>query len=358
MGDFNVISTTTTTDLDGVQDFSITPQDTDSPETGETNYINKDWTEQFGAYMEFPELYRSVTSLATWTAGLGFTTDNATQVILDNLIGWGEDTFTSIIMNMFKVMVIGGDAYAEIMKSDSGTIINLKVLNTGRMKIVVNEQGIIIRYEYLTPKKDKVEHEFKPEEIFHISNERIGDQIHGTSIVSVLKWIIEAKKEALEDWRRISHLSTIRVMYVDVDDAVGLAKINAQYAEGIKNKHVMLIPGKRGEKEFQDLTVPPIDAFMRWMDYLDSEFYRVSGTPKVMSTSENFTEAGSKVGFLTFEPVYVTRQTQLEKDIWNQLAWKGKFNRPPSLDKDLQKDEAKDGDLTPQPSDTTAGVGA
>ncbi len=249
-------------------------------------------------------------------------------------------------------------AYAEIIRNpDTGALLNLKVLGGDVMKIVVNAQGIIKRYEQIT-RTGTVEavKKFRPEEILHLTNDRVADEIHGTSLADIIKWVVTAKREAMTDWKRISHLSSIRVMYIDADDTSKLTHVKKEYADAIEKGELMLIPAKKGEAEFQDLIVPPIDAFMRWIQYLDSLFYQVVGVPRVIATSEGFTESGGKVGFLTFEPVYTKEQTLLEGDLWNQLAIKVKFNRPPSLGGDLNRDEAKDG-APIQPNDTQAGVG-
>jgi len=76
-----------------------------------------------------------------------------------------------------------------------------------------------------------------------------------------------------------------------------------------------------------------------------------------MATSEGFTEAGGKVGFLTFEPIYTNEQTLLEADLRAQLAIEIKFNRPPSLSGVVSEDEEKNtGQLGIQPKDSEATI--
>jgi hypothetical protein len=256
-------------------------------------------------------------------------------------------------------MKYGRDAHAEIIRAEDDTLINLKVLDTGSIKHIVNGQGILIRYEQVSKLPNTPIKTFKPEQILHFCNDRIADEIHGTSIADICEWVILARREAMEDWRRISHRSTIRVLYVDQDDTTNLLTLKSQYAEAIKHGELMIIPAKKGEADFGELTLPPIAAFLQWIQYLENFFYQAVGVPKVIATSESYTESNGKVGYLTFEPVYTSLQEQIEKDLWNQLGIKVKFNRPPSLNNDLQQDEAKDagGQLAIQPSDTQAGVG-
>lgn len=351
------ITQTTQTNPNLIPDFSITSESIEEESAlKETEYINFDWTDQLGYFKGIPELNRAITSLAIWTAGLGHVLKNKRdQVILENMTGWGEDSFTSIMINLIKTKKFGRDSYAEIIRDDSGNLLNLKVLNTGRIKHIINSQGLLERYEYL-----QTNGKFKKmalNKIFHLCNDRIANEIHGTSIVEIVKDVIDARKEVIDDMRRVSHLSSIRVMYVDENDPTRLANLKIDYAEAIKNGSVLIIPGTKKETEFQDLNMPPMEAFLSQIRFYGDFFYQAVGIPKVIATSENFTEAASKIGFLTFEPVYTNEQTQLEADIWNQLGIRIKFNRPPSLSSDVQKDEAKDGAVGFQPNDTTAGSG-
>jgi hypothetical protein len=82
------------------------------------------------------------------------------------------------------------------------------------------------------------------------------------------------------------------------------------------------------------------------------------GVPKAIANTADFTEAASKVGYMTFEPVYVEEQTLMEQDILKQLGLRVKFNRPPSLGGMMSEDEAKNtGQLSIQPNEVTATAG-
>jgi len=342
-----------------VTNFSVDTKQTDGvSESGETRWYNSDFTKYYGYYSKIPELKRAIDSLSTWTCGKGYTTDTATEVLLNNITGWGEDCFNSILWNMQTIKKVNGDAFAEIIRNpNTGTLINLKPLDPASMVTIINKQGIITGYEQITKLGGaKAVKKFMPQEIFHISNDRVADNTHGTSIVEACQGVIDARNEAMEDWKRISHRSTIRVMYIDADNPTRLTHIKTEYATAINKGELMLIPAKKGEAEFEDLSTPPVSNFLEWIRYLEGFFYQAVGVPRVIATSENFTESSSKIGFLTFEPIYTWEQVQMEKDLWNQLAIKIKFNRPPSLGGDLNRDEAKDG-APFQSNDTKAGVG-
>ena len=72
---------------------------------------------------------------------------------------------------------------------------------------------------------------------------------------------------------------------------------------------------------------------------------------------EGFAEASSKTGFMSFDPVYTFQQVLLEADLWNQLALRVKFNRPPSLHGVMEENQEKNvGQVGIQPNDIQPGV--
>jgi len=351
-------STTTTAMNSGVPDISFGSSTLDVGGSSKERVVDyPDWPRNLAYFEEVAEYNSAILALARWTVGLGFETDTRTKVILDNITGWGEDSFQSILQNMIIIKKVNGDAFAEIIRDDeTGSFINLKPLNPETMRTIVDTKGIIIRYEEWDKKKRL--RKFETNKILHLCNNRIGNQIRGYSTVKPIKWVIDARNEAMSDWRRISHRSTIRVLHIDSEDTARLTTVKEQYKEAIKNGEVLILPGKPGETELSDFTLPTIDPFIQWIRYLEGFFYQVLGVPKVIANSSDFTEAGSKIGFLTFEPVYSEEQTLLEQDLWNQIAIKVKFRRPPSLSGVTQENEKKNSSQTGfQPTDTTATAG-
>ena len=354
MGENNLQQTTTTQLNTGVPDYSVSQKVIDDSTSDEFYWYNSSFPKYLGYYKQIPELKKAVDALAMWTTGKGYTTDPSTQVILEHLTGWGEDTFDSIIQNMIVIKKINGDAYAEIIE-EKDILINLKPLNPSNVRHVVNKKGIIKRYDVWDGSGWK---EFKKEKIFHISNDRVASEIHGVSVVEACQWVIDARNEAMSDWRRILHRSTIRILEVDSDDTTTISTIREQYKEAIKNGEVLIIP-KVKDGGFQDLAAPPGEVFLNWIQYLENFFYQAVGVPKViMGGAAEYTEASSKIGMQTFEQPHMTERRLLEQDIWNQLFLKIKFSEPASLMDNLQTSEAANtGQVGFQPNDTTAGVG-
>lgn len=354
------ITKTSYTDMQNrVTDFAVDSRQTDGvQEQKETSWDNSKWPQYFGYYKEIPELKKAVDALATWILGKGYTSESLTKVTLENINGWGEDTFNSILWNLIVTKKIAGDAFAEIIRNPkTGTLVNLKPLDPGSIRIVCNQKGRIKRYEQRSKTGNKEpDRVFMPFEILHLCNDRIADEIHGTSVIEACEWVILARNEALNDWKRILHRSTIRIMEVDEDDTTRLTNLKKDYANAIKEGELLLVP--KGSGEFQDLQPPGNDP-IGWIKYLENFFYQALGVPKViLGGSEEFTEASSKIGYLTFEQVYMREITELEADLWNQLAIRITFNKPASLKSEMLSSEEKNtGQVGFQPNDVMAGVG-
>lgn len=354
------VTNTTYTDMrTKVDDYSVNKMVIDEAGVNaETYWENQNWPQYLGYYKTIPELKKAIDALACWTAGKGYIANRRTTNQLKLFTGWGEDSFDSIMQNMIIVKKINGDAYAEIIKEEkTNMIINLKPLNPYNIRTVVNQKGRIIRYEEYDPSKKKVKRTFKPEQIFHIVNDRVANEIHGTSVIEACKWVIDARNEAMADWRRLLHRSTIRVVYVDMEDTTTLATLKGQYAEAVKYGEVMLVPGKRGEVEVVDYPTVPSQPFMDTIRYYENFFYQAVGVPKIiLGGAAEYTEASSKVGYLTFEQVYMAEQRLLEQDIFQQLYLTVKFDRPTSLKDEMQgSEEANTGQVGFQPKETNMG---
>jgi len=357
MAEYNISNTSTTELTSKVDDFSVSAKTLDEAGTMETWYNSPNWSEYLGYYKSIPELKKSVDALACWTAGKGFKANNHDLVVLGNIIGWGEDTFSSIMQNMIIVKKINGDSFAEIiLNPKSGTLVNLKPLNPSSIRIVVNNKGLIIRYEELNL-KGKAIRKIETKDILHLSNDRIANEIHGVSVIEACKWVIDARNEAMSDWRRILHrnLAGLRIIEVDEDDPTKLNSLKTQWATAINKGEVLILPkGTASPVNINPPTNPE-----NWIKYLENFFYQAVGIPKIiLGGSQEFTEASSKIGYLTFEQVYITEQRLLEGDLWSQLGIKIEFERPVSLKEDVVGSEEKNtGQTGIQDNEAQVGVG-
>src|SRR3990167_3569442 len=169
-----------------VQDRTVETKTPDSAgDTDETVWENTKFSQYYGYYKKIPELKTAIDMRAVWTIGKGYETDDAeTQVILDHISGFGCDTFNSVLKKLMIMKRVAGDSFAEVMRDeDSGLIVNIKPLNPGSIRIVTDRWGIIKRYEQYdgNSKAKTAWAKFNPEEILHLTNKRVADEIHGVS---------------------------------------------------------------------------------------------------------------------------------------------------------------------------------
>jgi len=348
----------TTSDYTAVDDVTVDSKTTDGATGGkETTYINSDWAQQWGYFNAIPDLKAAITLKAMWLMGKGFTTDKITQARLDNIRGWGKETFYDILFNMDIISRVGGDSYAEIIRNDKGTLVNLKVLNTGSIKIVVDSKGIIKRYEQISnDPKSKVIKKFKPHEIFHISNYRLADQIHGISDIVALEETIKANNESFVDTKSIMHHQAKPFILWKIKSD-NQTKINALVSkiDSLRNLgEDLFIPDDEDILSYEVIQANPSNAVFMWRDDIRNKFYRNIMMPQIVpGAAGGSTESESKVIYTAHEQIVSYMQLQREKQIWQQLQIRLKFNSPISMSGALSADEAKDANsLTPQPSDT------
>lgn len=333
----------------------------------ETEWQNPNWNWQWGYFNTNADLKSAMLMKAVWNVGRGWTTANTlSQVILKHIRGWGKDTFDDIIFNMDIVRRIGGDSFAEIITDgkpieEGGKLVNLKPLDPSTMKIVVNQQGMIKAYRQVSkvPNK-KFEKEFKPNEIFHLSHNRLADQIHGISDIDALEKVIKAEDESFDDMRKVMHRQArpMIIWKLKTDDTPTINNFITKIEQGKKYGEDLFIPDDENAVVVEVVQAAPSAIIMQWRDDIRNKFYRTIGLPQVVpGAGGQSTESESKVIYLAFEQIVEKEQRYLEQQIYQQLGIEINFEPPASLLNNLNTDAAKDGGLQAQPSDITAGEG-
>ena len=360
MGELN-IGTAEASDLtNAVEDYSVAQEDLDTTsDQKETEWINQDWEQQYGYFKQIPELNAAINAKATWTIGRGFKAEEITTMLLDTIKGWGKDTFNTILENMIRTYYIGGDAFCEIIRDDEGNLINLKPLNTGKVKIVTDRKGLIKKYRVLTTQKDN-EQEFEPEEIFHLARNRIGDQIHGSSVIDPIENIILARNESITDYKQIMHrfVKPRWIVHMDTDDETEIAAFKVKMDKANQDGENMYVP--KGKIEPEIMAVSPNSTLnpQSWIDSQGDYFYEAVGMPQIiLGGSGEFTEASAKIAYLAFEQNIREEQLFIEEQVLSQLNVIIELEIPASLENELLSDQNKDGDQSINPSETTAGQG-
>jgi len=339
-----------------VTDYSVDTKATEGPgEQDETTWDNTNWTQYFGYYKTIPELAAAIDAKATWTIGKGYKADAYTSVILENIKGWGKDTFNTILENMVRVYQIGGDAFCEII-SENREIINLKPLDPGSIRIVVDRKGLIKRYEQISKVKTPNK-KFKPQEIFHLARNRVADEIHGVSIIERLEPMILMRNEAMADYKRLLHRNVfpVHVFHLDTDEAAEVAAFKAKADLAVEHGENLFIP--KGAVEHELASVPSNATLnpLPWIENLNQYFFQAVGIPDIiLGTSKAFTEASAKIAYLAFQQNVEEEQLFIEESVWEQLGLKIELEFPASIENELISDKAKDGAVNITPEETTA----
>lgn len=349
-----------------VEDITVAAKNTDgTSEQDETKWINSKWSKYWGYFNEIGDLKSAILMKATWNVGKGYEADPETKVILEHISGWGKDTFDDILFNMDAARNIGGDSFAEIIRDkESGTLLNLKPLDPGSINIIVDRKGIIKRYEQVskTGIKGSVLQKFQPEEIFHLSCDRLADQIHGISKIEGMENTILAENESFKDMKKIMHWQArpFILWKLKTDDPVKIAEVVRKIDNARNLGEDMFIPDDDDAIEYEIVQLNPSAIIFQWRNDIQNKFYRAMGLPLIIFGQAGSTESGGKIEYLAHEQIFEKDQRYLEKQIWSQLGLKINLIPPVSLLENLQTDEAKDAGamagMQIKPSELTAGM--
>ena len=361
MAETDIRQTTTTSLASTQKDFSVSPVSTDAA-TGQKEYVwsNTKWTQYFGYYQQIPELKRAIDIIATWSIGKGYKSDPETTEILDSIMGAGNDSFNTILENMVRVMFINGDSFAEIIRDpETGMLVNLKTLDPSSISIITNSKGRIIRYEqtFKTPENTNIL-KFKSNEIFHLSRNRVADEIVGQSIIKELEVIILARNEAIADWKKVMHrnINPVRLWHIDDDDPGRIEAFKAKVETAVKDAENIFIP--RGNVEVEVSSIAPNATLngIPWIRELNSYFFEATGIPEIVAGSgKQFTDTSSKVKYLVWQQSVEEEQLFLEEQVGLQLGIAIKLIFPASLERGILQEQSKEGTLVAaQPNDVIA----
>jgi hypothetical protein len=324
-------------------EFSVSFQTTDGAEVKGTGYTPnfKKW---HGYYRQIPELRAMINKFASWTFGRGIKADKKNKEKLDKIKGFGKDSARSVLKNQWRTALICGDSFAHEVKDTQGRLTNLKPLNPDRITILVNQFGIIEGY-----KQEGREQIYNVDEIFHLSYERIADEIHGIPFIEALETLVIARNEALADLRIESHRVTkpIQFFEVETDDTVKLNAVETTINNAYKKSENVVIPaGVVKEIKKSNTTFTNFD-ILNYLKFLVRQFVTACGMPEIiMGWTENSSEASSNIAYLAFQQeiedmqIYNEEQAELQLNIIFELEF------PASLEEKIKQNNSKRGEGT------------
>lgn len=360
MSNLNISNAVVSSQRTTVGEVSVDTMTTDGAmDQNETYYQNDKWTQQWGYFNQIPDLKTALILKSIWIVGSGFVCDNGTRARVDAWTGWGKDNFEDVLFNLYLGAMIGGDSFAEIIREDN-EIVNLKPLDPGSIRIVVDKKGRIKRYEQFN-NVTKVPTTWEPNEIFHISHNRVADQIHGISDIDALEAKILAEYESFVDMKKIMHRQArpLIMFKLKTDDTTKINAFMAKMDQATKYGENMYIPDDENIVSYEVVQVNVSDIVLSWRDSLRNDFFRAIGLPQIVpGGGGQSTESEAKTIYLAFERIVEHWQRFIERQVSDQLGININLIAPASMQPTLETDNTKDGNLqTAQPTDMIAGRG-
>ena len=353
----NVKNTTTSTGLDQTLKIQTTDHsDVDSAGASEPTTWQSDNWQKYNGYYESHVAVKSVfNKLGMWTVGKGSKADKKTKKILDKVIGWGKDSFNSVMANQTRVKHVNGDSYAEIItkdeepiKPDGSNLLNLKPLNPGKIIHHVNSNGMLEKYSQVNA--DGTETPLRLDQVFHLCHNRNADEIHGTSDIKALTTFLDKIKQLDEDMTVMFHRFVVPLVIwrLNTDNPEAMATFQAQEKAAWNTGDNLIIPDTAVDFQLLEVgkgvgnVLNPMDWRNKWTE----EVIKGGGVPAlIMAIEAGTTEASSKMVYLAWQQVIEDAQRTLEDQIRLQLHLEVKFEFPARIEENLGEDEGKDGDI-------------
>lgn len=334
-------------------EFSVDYVDTDGSEHKGTVYF-PDFKKWHGYYRKIPELRAVINKLASWTFGRGIQADETNKAKLNKIKGFGKDSPRTVLKNLWRTALICGDSFAHKVKDKQNRLTNLKPLNAGNIGILVNEYGILVGYVNAVSLKV-----YDTEDIYHLSYERIADEIHGIPFPEALEDLILSRNEAIVDLRVLYHrtVKPIQFFEVETDDTTKLNAVETSINNAYKKSENVVIP-KGVVSEIKNTAIPQYGSLdsLNYIKFLVRQFVTACGMPEVvMGWGEETTESSSKIILVSYEQEIWDMKLYNEDMAKEQLGIEFKIQPAPSLMDDIKKDKKKDGaEKAVEPNDQKA----
>jgi len=172
-----------------------------------------------------------------------------------------------------------------------------------------------------------------------------------TSQVQSNKNVNDAMIEAFEDERIIKHRDkALGIVYYKTNNTGKIEFANAAIEKAVKNGEMVGFP--ENTAKIEPYPSKSSEDRQNWLQYVENLGYQTGGVPRSIATSDGTSEVGGINGHLIFEPIYGKEQLDNENNLWQQVAIKLKWKRPPSLAPQVQENTEKNtGQTTIQPAE-------
>ncbi len=319
--------------------FSINSQRTES------SSYQCDWNKWHGIYRKIPEARSTIDLECKWIIGKKISMSDNAKKITDRIRGNGNQTFRKILMNHLRVSKICGDSYLEKIKDKAGRIINLKMLNPGTIKVQANNKGMITKYEQVSSnqsiEKSTVLQTWQPDEIWHLMNDNIADEIHGIPELEKTYDIMKWKSQCMNITSVIffRYIAPILEIYANTDDPTELAAIVALYDKSIKNFENRVIP-KGAIDKVERVSVPQYSTLdpLPWLKFLRSYYTESSNCPDLIrGKSDEVSLAAGKLNYVGWKEKIIFKQLEFAEEIKANLGIEVEFEEPIEIDVEIAR---------------------
>jgi len=339
------ISSTDVSDLaQSTKVQTTSAEDVDRPDVTQFHQSTT-WKDHNAYYKKHSSVKAVINKLGMWSVGKGYQAKKGVSDTLDKVRGSGKDTFDEVINNVVRGRHLDGDSYAEIIGGKGQSLLNLKPLNPGTMKVYYTDAGMIAYYAQVN--LDGSEEIFDKEEIFHLSLNRIADETHGEGDIATLMNYLDKIKQIDEDMSVMFHRFIVPMVIwrINTDKASEVARFNTDQKNAFDKGQNLVIPNKAAEWDLMEPGKNGVDP-LQWRQTWVEEVTKGGGVPAlIMAIEAGTTEASSKMVYLAWQQVIEAEQMYLEKQIKQQLGLEVKFEFPASIAENLDDDQRKDGDL-------------
>lgn len=330
-----------------LDNFNIEAKDTD------TVSYQTDFKKWHGIYRNIPEAKTAFDTATDWIIGPKLILNAKTKTMTDRIRGNGKSNFRRILWNLKLTSKFCGDAYAEIVRDKAKRIINLIPRNPGHIQIHYNNSGQIIRYDQVAMTGAQASANpgvsngtiatWKPEEMFHVINNAVADEIHGVPVTESMIALIKSRHQIQQAFAvtLFRYMKPTYFFETTTDDETEMAEITTIIDKAMKDfTNVVLPKGTLDEiKQVRTAQFAILDP-IPWMTFLKKYFTQVIRVPDVvLGESRESAISSGELNYIGFKEFTKFEQETYHEDIGNQLKLDVGFPEAPKIAMEVTSEE-------------------
>ena len=258
--------------------------------------------------------------------------DKKVTKVLEQMKGRNNESFKSILANLYKIAYTCGDSYAEKIYEgdvDEGNITDLHILPSDNIRQII-EKGKIKEFEEVDTGK-----RFAPHRIFHVKYNPRGAMTHGLGMIENLNNILVSRIQLMqigqEMYERASRPREVILAKTSNKEALDMIR-DAIKAAGDTWSGIAVLPGTLVDKVL-DIQLSVSLKPQEYLDYLDKEIFKATATPEiVLGTGYSTSEEDAKTRIAGFMGSIRYDQEVFEDMVCKQLFEEMWPENPPEIE--------------------------